>query len=644
MSSTANEGRGVALFIDWDNLAISTVADLGETSLDIKRIVRWAQRYGTIVLARAYSEWHVNSDRLQVYRAGVEPVYAPVFRFEADPITNASRGKSLADPCIVADCVDALHLYPTISVYIVVSGDKDLVPMVRLAQLRGKYVVVIGPDLAANILRNMADEFITYRELLADEKAKRPEEAGLEQPAREPRRVAPSAGVVPTSTEQTRSVAVRPSRARGRMKIVAAESPPVGPEQASGEGKAEEAPKERVAEGPDLQQVFTTITELLQRRATEGKHHVRATNLKDSLMLRIGGFSERQYGFSKFKDLLQEAEKAGVVSVRQAGPVHWVSLPPLAGTPPPPVETLPEKKEPITGPLSLPVETTSVTVAKAAEPAPISDERLAELVRFLLTLRQRSRWLTYTYVLTNLVGHLGQSMPPSEADADSKAILNYLMQQGIMRVDREAQEVEVGGIKHRVRMCHLEESHPLVAELLASAAPKEVAPVAAPIRADAEATATPAPSTALTPIEAVAASATEEAPAPSKLSEEVADGVEPSSNMEPGQKTLNAPSDPEGAFSALVTVLHRLIRPSHPRVRAANVKTALDRELGGFHEKDYGFSKFKQFLEAAEKAGRVKLQTSGSITWVLSTQTKEPPPNGQGPTPEDSRADSEDSS
>ena len=42
-------------------------------------LVGTAQRYGEVVVARAYSEWQMTSERLAVYRAGVEPVYAPTF-------------------------------------------------------------------------------------------------------------------------------------------------------------------------------------------------------------------------------------------------------------------------------------------------------------------------------------------------------------------------------------------------------------------------------------------------------------------------------------------------------------------------------------------------------------------------------------
>ena len=157
----------VALFIDWDNLVISNYADRGGNRPDLEVLVRRAQQYGTVVIARAYAEWNITADRLEVYKSGIEPIYAPVFHADRDLSGQTSRGKSLADPVMVTDCIDFLHLLPQIGTYILVTGDKDMVPVVRLARLRGRRVVVIGPDYVANVLQQVSDEFIPYRFLLS---------------------------------------------------------------------------------------------------------------------------------------------------------------------------------------------------------------------------------------------------------------------------------------------------------------------------------------------------------------------------------------------------------------------------------------------------------------------------------------------
>jgi hypothetical protein len=36
-------------------------------------VVQLAQKYGTVILARAYAEWNLSTERLAVYKAGIEP-------------------------------------------------------------------------------------------------------------------------------------------------------------------------------------------------------------------------------------------------------------------------------------------------------------------------------------------------------------------------------------------------------------------------------------------------------------------------------------------------------------------------------------------------------------------------------------------
>lgn len=479
-----SQNQNVALFIDWDNLAISTAADMGGATPDVKRIVQKSQEYGRILIARAYAEWNTMSERLSVYRAGVEPVYAPTFRFENDPFTQAPRGKSLADPVMVTDCIDILHIMPQITTFVLVTGDKDLIPVVRLAQLRGRRVVVIGPDLVAAVLRDMADEFVSYRALVQMNGAV---EAALPAAGYRPREVA--------------SPATRRQPARPVLGVKPAPSvPPVRPPvDLPVRDVAPSSAAVAEPEAPDLQSIFASLVDILQNMTATGRARVRATNLKDQLLVRVPGFSERKYGFSKFKDLLLAAERSGLVTVSAVGPVHWVSLPsveplPVAATEAPSLVPSPE-------PVGV-VAAVTATVDEAEQAARARERRLA-VVRFVDSLRARSRWLTYTYVLTNVIGFIGRVVPPGEAEQEARSILNYLVAEGALRIDKVPQEVDVGGIKHRVRMCHFVDDHPLVrearsmaiddlpAELAAELAPAGEA-VVEPIREPLERPQTPA--------------------------------------------------------------------------------------------------------------------------------------------------------
>ena len=395
----------VALFIDWDNLVISNYADRGGNRPDLEVLVRRAQQYGTVVIARAYAEWNITTDRLEVYKAGIEPIYAPVFHADRDLSGQTSRGKSLADPVMVTDCIDFLHLLPQIGTYVLVTGDKDMVPAVRLARLRGRRVVIIGPDYVANVLQQVSDEFIPYRLLLAqatppaDPYAAYYQQAGYFPPGYYPPQATQPAAQPPAPTTDRRGRRLTGNRrTQGTYQAQAQPyaritpppptpaqvpqpyayygqppqmppgyAPPEGypqpgpypgtaqPGQVAAPGVAQPAayappsypvpvapvvtgePTASPASAPatnggngknDFNEVKDAIRAILAQRGNRGQ--MRARDLKEELLRKIPNFSERRYGFSKFKALLNAAESAGILQIEQSGHILWVSAP---GTP-----------------------------------------------------------------------------------------------------------------------------------------------------------------------------------------------------------------------------------------------------------------------------------------------------------------------
>ena len=139
-----DRSKTVVMLIDWDNLQICHSRDAPGTELDLQALIALAQSYGTLVSARAYAEWNLLSERLAVYKAGIEPVFAPVMRPEGSP----REGKSLADTVMVADGVDLLWTVAP-DVFVLATSDKDMIPLARIAKQRGAAVVVLGSDLTA---------------------------------------------------------------------------------------------------------------------------------------------------------------------------------------------------------------------------------------------------------------------------------------------------------------------------------------------------------------------------------------------------------------------------------------------------------------------------------------------------------------
>src|SRR6185312_3701887 len=169
--------RRVVLLINYDNLQICASRDTPGRDLQLTPVVQLAQKYGTVILARAYAEWNLSTERLAVYKAGIEPAFAPVLRTESD-----RSGKSLADTVMVAEGMDMLWTLSP-DVVVLATSDKDLIPLVRVAKQRGSFVVVLGSDFTAIPLREMADEHYTYRGLITEGTGRYATEAG---PARQP--------------------------------------------------------------------------------------------------------------------------------------------------------------------------------------------------------------------------------------------------------------------------------------------------------------------------------------------------------------------------------------------------------------------------------------------------------------------------
>ena len=224
-----DRNRRVVLLIDYDNLQICASRDTPGRDLQLTPVVQLAQRYGTVILARAYAEWNLSTERLAVYKAGIEPAFAPVLRTESD-----RSGKSLADTVMVAEGMDMLWTLSP-DVVVLATSDKDLIPLVRVAKQRGAFVVVLGSDFTAIPLREMADEHITYRQLINDASGRYATEAGpgrqpaaLPEPSRRrsrERNGRERAAAPPTST--TAPAQARPEREQPAPAAPAAE--PVAP-------------------------------------------------------------------------------------------------------------------------------------------------------------------------------------------------------------------------------------------------------------------------------------------------------------------------------------------------------------------------------------------------------------------------------
>jgi len=171
--------------------------------------------------------------------------------------------------------VDALDLCDTkahVDTFVIISGDSDFSPLVSKLRENNKLVNGVGvKQSTSDLLIANCDEFIYYDDLVRD------------------------------SEKQGKSRRRR-SSGRAKTKTTVTES---------GDVSADEATLRQ--EGIDL--VLETVEDLFKERGEEDK--VWGSMVKQTLKRRKPGFSEGYHGFSSFGQMLEEAEKRGLLTLEK---------------------------------------------------------------------------------------------------------------------------------------------------------------------------------------------------------------------------------------------------------------------------------------------------------------------------------------
>ncbi len=172
-SEEPNRGdRGVALFIDHYNI-LDGCSNVGIPGYNYDVLAEVASKAGQMALGRVYLVTDTSSGGklYEFFKLGIEPVYAPQYR-----AGDEYSPKSLADPMMVCDIMQTLYERPFIETFIIVSGDKDFIPVIRKISEHGKRAIIIGVErstaqaLTTECAR-LNFKFLTYETLHRDFKS-----------------------------------------------------------------------------------------------------------------------------------------------------------------------------------------------------------------------------------------------------------------------------------------------------------------------------------------------------------------------------------------------------------------------------------------------------------------------------------------
>jgi len=256
------EEERIALFMDYENLAISAREDLGGMTFDFAPVADALAERGRVISRRAYGDWSFfDEDRRMLTRHHVELIEIPqkmgVIR------------KNAADIKMAVDALEAAFERTYITTFVICTGDSDFTPLVHKLRELNKRVIGVGIRASTSkLLPPSCDEFLFYDDL-----------EGVE--------------------------AITPK------KPVRKQAPPV---DAAPELDSVEEP---VAADTSLEGLAKLVSTTLGGLKRSAGGVVLGSQLKRTLLRKDPTFSETNYGFRAFGELLRHLSQTGIIEMSE---------------------------------------------------------------------------------------------------------------------------------------------------------------------------------------------------------------------------------------------------------------------------------------------------------------------------------------
>ncbi len=274
MSDSHDSAPNLAIFCDYENVAIG-VRDAKYDDFDIEMVLERLLDKGKIVVKKAYADW-------ERYKSSKRGMHEAAFEMIEIPHVSYS-GKNSADIRLVVDALDLCYTKQHFDYFVIISGDSDFSPLVSKLRENNKVVIGLGvKNSSSDLLIDNCDEFIYYDDLVRARRAakhgkkkKRPKERPDERRPAAPREEAREA--TPT---------------------------PAAPAASNGEDletRRQEA----------LDHLLDVVEALFEDRDT----HLWGSMVKQTLKRKRPNFSERFHGYRTFTELLEDAEKRGLLEL-----------------------------------------------------------------------------------------------------------------------------------------------------------------------------------------------------------------------------------------------------------------------------------------------------------------------------------------
>lgn len=320
----------IALFIDYENLAIGAREGLGGMEFDFKPVADALAERGRVVSRRAYADWSMFSeDRRMLTRNHVELIEIPQ--------RMGVVRKNAADIKMAVDAIELAFERDYVTTFVICTGDSDFTPLVHKLRALNKRVIGVGMKGSTSALLPPAcDEFLFYENLEGVE-LRRPREEPRTAPAAEPEDHTPKledlerlitttvSGLQRTGGEAVLASSLKRALLRKDPTFAEAEYG----FRAFGEmlrllqdrrlieltdGPAKGDPLVGLASNPDEEAAFRVLVEVVTGIANANGDPM-LSGLKNQVRKRQTDFSEKRFGYGGFLQFIKAAQTRGLVEM-----------------------------------------------------------------------------------------------------------------------------------------------------------------------------------------------------------------------------------------------------------------------------------------------------------------------------------------
>lgn len=315
--------NSVAILWDAENVNPNQKEGLVEAVLD------YTKKYGQISVAAAFADWkkgNLSSSDETFANESFQLIHVP-----------ASR-KNSADISLITSGMEYLFIYPHIDTYILVTGDIDFRPLLVSIRRRGcRTVIICDARNASEDLLQVADEYFDYRTIIDSENEEKAEPMTREES------YSLLSEAIRNITDKKKGKPANYSEVKVRMLLLDERFNEKDLGLSNWAGFIEAAKKEGIINVvKEKKQMYLELVKNKEKNNLNRDHFKpmltvldKITEMKKDKKVLFTQLSEslsknkieiKEFGYSRLKKYLQDAEKRDLVRIESEGLIYYVTI------------------------------------------------------------------------------------------------------------------------------------------------------------------------------------------------------------------------------------------------------------------------------------------------------------------------------